>query len=159
MEKDFDTDNAGDHKGFKKSVCLDQAKNLNTRHFSQENFEKTMFRSFWKVTWCEDCKIVWKSERNTNSYWINRFQSSFDLIFLRNEERSILCTSVSAYPCIKKMEERSGARWVRYVSVMRWYNLILRKREICCHTKARQGQIRILFLNDIRRIKCQSSVI
>ena len=46
LEKDFDTDNTGDHKGFKKSVCLDQAKNLNTRHFSQENFEKTMFRSF-----------------------------------------------------------------------------------------------------------------
>ena len=35
LEKDFDTDNTGDYKGFKKSVCLDQAKNLKTRHFSQ----------------------------------------------------------------------------------------------------------------------------
>ena len=35
LEKDFDTDSTGDYKGFKKSVCLDQANNLKARHFSQ----------------------------------------------------------------------------------------------------------------------------
>ena len=38
LEKDFDTDNTGNYKGFKKSVCLDQAKNLKTRHFLQSFF-------------------------------------------------------------------------------------------------------------------------
>ena len=35
LEKDFDTNNTGDYKGFKKSGCLDQAKTLKTRHFLQ----------------------------------------------------------------------------------------------------------------------------
>ena len=35
LEKDFETGNTGDYEGFKKSVCLDQAKNLKARHFSQ----------------------------------------------------------------------------------------------------------------------------
>ena len=35
LEKDFDTDNTGDYKGFKKLVYLHQASNLKTRHFSQ----------------------------------------------------------------------------------------------------------------------------
>ena len=35
LEKGLDTDNLGEYKGFKKSLCLDQAKNVKTRHFSQ----------------------------------------------------------------------------------------------------------------------------
>ena len=35
LEKGLDTDNLGEYKGFKKSLCFDQAKNVKTRHFSQ----------------------------------------------------------------------------------------------------------------------------
>ena len=57
LEKDFDTDNTGNYKGFQKSVCLEQAKNLKTRHFSQSFFfechpESLKWRCFavsWKL--------------------------------------------------------------------------------------------------------------
>ena len=50
--------------------------------------------------------MLWKSEKNTNSYSINKFQSLFDLIFLRNEEKPLhICVCLSLHKNNLKNEE------------------------------------------------------
>ena len=72
-----------------------------------------------------------------------KFQSSFDLIFLRNEERRIVCLSLH-----KKINKRKKWRWMS--KILEFYETIktyfLRKREIYCHTETRQEQVRHLCL-------------
>ena len=114
MEKDFDTTQVA-IKVLKNQYVLTRQRIWRPDIFDKvisltvipRLWEKTMFSNFIKGTKCEDSKMVWKSEGNTNFYLTNKFQSSFDLIFLRSEERSI-------HPCIKSIEGRSGAGWVRY---------------------------------------------
>ena len=65
LGKDFDTGKTGDYKGFKKSVSWPDKKFEDQAFFtkiplwvSSQDLEMTMFCSFLKVTWYEDCKIV-----------------------------------------------------------------------------------------------------
>ena len=83
LEKYFDTDNTGDYKGFKISVCLDQAKNLKTRHFSQSYLfdchPETLRRRCLVVSWkLHNAKTV-KSYENQREIPILTWLIKFNL--------------------------------------------------------------------------------